>query len=65
MIGEIYHVGTPAIINQSLNSLMAFGVNFILIRISSTAVAAFGIYIKVQNFILDLFKNSKDAIMTV
>jgi Na+-driven multidrug efflux pump len=29
---------------------MAFGVNFILIKISSTAVAAFGIYIKVQNF---------------
>jgi putative MATE family efflux protein len=51
MIGEIYKVGAPAIVNQSLNSLMAFGVNFILIKISSTAVAAFGIYIKVQNFI--------------
>jgi Na+-driven multidrug efflux pump len=51
MIGEIYHVGAPAIFNQSLNSLMAFGVNFILIHISSTAVAAFGIYIKIQNFV--------------
>jgi putative MATE family efflux protein len=51
MIKEIYHVGAPAIVNQSLNSLMAFGVNFILIRLSSTAVAAFGIYTKVQNFI--------------
>jgi len=51
MIAEIYRVGVPAIVNQSLNSLMAFGVNFILIKISSTAVAAFGIYIKVQNFI--------------
>ncbi|MDR3254811.1 MAG: MATE family efflux transporter [Synergistaceae bacterium] len=51
MIGEIYRVGVPAIVNQSLNSLMAFGVNFILIKISATAVAAFGIYIKVQNFI--------------
>jgi putative MATE family efflux protein len=51
VIGEIYHVGAPAIFNQSLNSLMAFGVNFILIKISSTAVAAFGIYIKVQNFV--------------
>jgi putative MATE family efflux protein len=51
MIKEIYRVGVPAIVNQSLNSLMAFGVNFILIKISSTAVAAFGIYIKVQNFI--------------
>jgi putative MATE family efflux protein len=51
VIREIYHVGAPAILNQSLNSLMAFGVNFILIKISSTAVAAFGIYIKVQNFV--------------
>jgi putative MATE family efflux protein len=51
MIGEIYHVGLPAIFNQSLNSLMAFGVNVILIGLSSTAVAAFGIYIKIQNFV--------------
>jgi putative MATE family efflux protein len=51
MITEIYSVGAPAIFNQSLNSLMAFGANFILIRLSATAVAAFGIYIKVQNFI--------------
>jgi putative MATE family efflux protein len=51
MIGEIYRVGLPAIFNQSLNSLMAFGVNVILIGLSSTAVAAFGIYIKIQNFV--------------
>lgn len=50
MIGEIYRVGAPAIIMQALNSVMAFGVNIILITISNTAVAAFGIYIKVQNF---------------
>jgi Na+-driven multidrug efflux pump len=52
IIRDIYQVGAPAIINQSFNSLLAFGVNFIIIKISSTAVAAFGIYIKVQNFIL-------------
>jgi putative MATE family efflux protein len=52
VIGEIYHVGVPAIVNQSLNSLMAFGVNFILIKLSATAVAAFGIYIRIQNFVL-------------
>jgi putative MATE family efflux protein len=51
IIAKIYQVGAPAILMQSLNSLMAFGVNFILIKLSSTAVAAFGIYIKVQNFI--------------
>ena len=51
MIYEIYKVGIPAIVMQSLNSLMAFGVNYILIKLSATAVTAFGIYIKVQNFI--------------
>jgi Na+-driven multidrug efflux pump len=30
---------------------MAFGVNFILIKISSTVVAAFGIYMRIQNFV--------------
>lgn len=50
MIKEIYRVGAPAIVMQALNSVMAFGVNIILIGISTTAVAAFGIYIKVQNF---------------
>lgn len=51
MIGEIYRVGAPSIIMQSLNSLMAFGVNLILIHASYTAVTAYGIYIKVQNFV--------------
>lgn len=51
MIKEIYIVGGPAIIMQTLNSLMAFGVNNIIIGISTTAVATFGIYLKVQNFV--------------
>ncbi|MDR1029907.1 MAG: MATE family efflux transporter [Treponema sp.] len=51
VIRAIYRVGAPAIVNQSLNSLMAFGVNFILINLSATAVAAFGIYIRIQNFV--------------
>jgi putative MATE family efflux protein len=51
MIAEIYQISAPAIVMQALNSLMALGVNLILIKISSTMVAAFGIYIKVQGFI--------------
>jgi putative MATE family efflux protein len=51
IIGEIYRVGVPAIFNQSLNSFLALGVNLILIKISSTAVAAFGIYMRIQNFV--------------
>lgn len=52
MVGQIYKVGAPAIVMQALNSLQAFGVNYILIQISPTAVAAFGVYIRIQNFIL-------------
>ena len=51
VIGEIYRVGAPSIVMQSMNSLMAFGVNLILIKISATAVTAYGIYLKVQNFV--------------
>lgn len=51
IIREIYRIGFPAIIMQSLNSVMSFGVNFILIPLSSTAVAAFGIYVKIMNFV--------------
>lgn len=51
MIGTIYRVGAPAIVMQSLNALMGFGVNLILINISPTVVAAYGIYIKIQNFV--------------
>lgn len=50
MIKEIYRIGAPAIVMQALNSVQAFGVNLILMGISTTAVAAFGIYIKIQNF---------------
>jgi putative MATE family efflux protein len=50
-IAEIYRISAPAIVMQALNSLMALGVNLILMTVSSTMVAAFGIYIKVQGFI--------------
>jgi len=51
IVKEIYKVGAPSIVMQSLNSFQSFGVNFILIRQSSTAVAAFGVFQKIQNFI--------------
>jgi putative MATE family efflux protein len=51
MIAEIYRISAPAIVMQAVNSLMGLGVNLILITISSTAVAAFGICIKMQGFI--------------
>ena len=51
IIGLIYKVGLPSIIMQSIGSLMVFCLNKILIVFSSTAVAVFGVYFKLQSFI--------------
>ena len=51
IIEEIYAVGIPTIIMQSIGSVMTFGMNKILIVFSSTAAAVFGVYFKLQSFI--------------
>lgn len=51
IIATIYKVGLPSIIMQSIGSLMVFCLNRILIAFTSTAVAVFGVYFKLQSFI--------------
>ena len=51
VIGQIYKVGLPSIIMQSIGSVMAYGMNQILIGFTSTATAVFGVYFKLQRFI--------------
>lgn len=51
IVGEIYRVGLPSIIMQSIGSVMTFGMNKILIGFSTTATAVFGAYFKLQSFI--------------
>lgn len=48
---NIYRVGIPAIIMQILVPVMSYGMNLILGTISTSAVTAYGIYYKLQNFI--------------
>ena len=48
---EIYRVGFPSIVMQSIGSAMVFGMNKILISFTTTATAVFGIYFKLQSFI--------------
>ena len=50
-IARIYEVGIPSIIMQAIGSVMTYGMNRILIVFSSTAVAVFGVYFKLQSFI--------------
>ena len=51
IIGHIYSIGVPSIIMQSIGSIMVYGLNKILISFSSTAVAVFGVYFKLQSFV--------------
>ena len=48
---EIYRIGVPSIIMQSIGSVMTFGINKILIGFTEAATAVFGAYFKLQSFI--------------
>ena len=50
-IRDIYAVGIPSIIVQSIGSVMMFGMNRILISFTEAATAVFGAYFKLQSFI--------------
>ncbi len=49
--GEIYRVGFPSIVMQSISSIMTFGMNKILFGFTKTATAVFGAYFKLQSFV--------------
>ncbi len=48
----IYKVGAPAMLVQGITSIQAILLNKMLIGISATAVAFFGIYSKILNFVM-------------
>ena len=51
IIKEVYKVGFPAMVMQLLASLMLSGMNRILASFSTTAIAAAGIYFRLQSFV--------------
>ncbi len=51
VVAQIYRVGFPTIVTQAVGSIMVAAVNGILMPLSSTAVAFFGVYYKLQNFL--------------
>ena len=51
IVKQIYSVGLPSIIMQSVGSFMNFCINNILMSFSTTAAAVFGVYYKLQSFI--------------
>ena len=51
LMGEITAISIPSIIMSCISSLTCFIMNLILITFSSTAVAVFGVYFKLQSFV--------------
>lgn len=50
-IGNIYKIGVPSILMQSIGSFTTFCMNNILLMFTSTAATVFGVYFKLQSFI--------------
>ena len=65
IIGEIYAIGFPAIIAQALMSAMTYGFNIILVRIDEAMVTAYGLFYKIQQFILFAAFGLRDAITPI
>ena len=65
IIGEIYAIGLPAIIAQALMSVMTYGLNIIFGTIDETVVTAYGLYYKIQQFILFAAFGLRDAITPI
>ena len=64
IIKEIYTIGFPAIIAQALMSIMVYVMNLIL-KFNPSAQTAYGLFYKVQQFVLFLAFGLRDAITPI
>ena len=65
VIKGIYSIGLPAIIAQALMSIMTYGLNIILGTVGESLVTAYGLYYKIQQFILFAAFGLRDAITPI
>lgn len=64
IIRGIYAIGLPAIIAQALMSIMVYALNLIL-KFNQSAQTAYGLFYKVQQFVLFLAFGLRDAITPI
>lgn len=64
IIKEIYSIGLPAIIAQALMSFMVYAMNLIL-KFDASAQTAYGLFYKVQQFVLFMAFGLRDAITPI
>lgn len=65
IVKAIYSIGLPAIIAQALMSVMTYAMNLILGQIDALAVISYGLYYKIQQFVLFAAFGLRDAITPV
>lgn len=65
IIKDIYSIGFAAIIAQALMSVMTYLLNVIFVRIGENVVTAYGLYYKIQQFILFAAFGLRDAITPI
>lgn len=65
IIKGIYSIGFAAIIAQALMSIMTYLLNVIFVRIGENVVTAYGLYYKIQQFILFAAFGLRDAITPI
>lgn len=65
LIKGIYAIGLPAIIAQALMSFMTYGINIILVQANEALVTAYGLYYKIQQFILFAAFGLRDTITPI
>ncbi len=51
IVAEVYKIGFPSILMQSVSSLLVFSLNAILLTFSTVAAAVYGAYFKLQSFV--------------
>lgn len=65
IVKEIYSIGVPAIIMQALMSFMTYGINIIFGMVSVALVTSYGIFYKIQQFMLFAGFGLRDAITPI
>ena len=65
IIWEIYTIGLPAVIAQALMSVMTYALNIIFGTVDERVVTAYGLYYKIQQFILFAAFGLRDAITPI
>ncbi|MGI5906705.1 MAG: MATE family efflux transporter [Candidatus Pararuminococcus gallinarum] len=62
---DMFVIGFPAILSNAANSVVAFGMNRILLSFTSTATAVYGVYIRLQGFAMMPVYGLRNTIVSI